>query len=252
MSAILRAFVTERIKAKRTLALYLSVIGPVLAVAMGLFSLSMAEGIAKAKSIAPWQAYLQSALVLWCAFVLPLVIALQAALMAQLEHTNHKWKHLLSLPVSRASLFLGKWLWLVALAAAANALFLLGVLTVCAINGLVSVANQSMVQAAWYLCAQGGLAFVCSLLLIAVQHFVSVRWASFAGGVSLGFVGTIVGIFVGAAAINLMSFFPWSMAGIAVRGGGASATAVLFASILGTICVLGAGAIEFGRRQVES
>lgn len=252
MSAILRAFLTERIKSKRTLALYMSIVGPVLAVALSLFSLATAEGIAEAKSIAPWQAYLQSALSVWFAFVLPLVITLQAAQTAQLEHANHKWKHLLSLPVSRASLYLGKWLWLAALSAVANTLFAGGVLSVCVINGLISVTDESLTQATWYVIAQGGFAFVCSLLLIAVQYFVSVRWASFAAGVSIGVVGTIIGLFVSGEAVELMSYFPWSMAGIAARGGGASAAAVLFAAILGTSCVLGAGAIEFGRRQIDS
>jgi hypothetical protein len=252
MNVIIGAFQTEYIKSKRTLALYLSVLGPVLAVAMSLFSLAFVDGLAKAKGIEPWQAYLQPSLALWFSFVLPLVITLQAAQAAQLEHGNHKWKHLLSLPVPRSSLYLGKWLWLLALSVASNILIAGSVLIVCAINGLTSLSDGSFSQALSYVGSQASIALACSLLLIAIQYVVSVRLASFVAAVSIGFVGTIIGMFVRGPAASWMIFFPWAMPGIAVRDGGPQTTTMLAVSVVGAICVIAAGSTEFGRRQIHS
>jgi lantibiotic transport system permease protein len=252
MSTIVGAFLAERIKSKRTLAVYLSVLGPVLAVAMSLFSLALVDGMAKAKGIEPWQAYLPSSLTLWFSFVLPLVVTLQAAQTAQLEHGNHKWKHLLSLPVPRSSLFLGKWLWLLALSVASNILVAGSLLIVCAINGLTSFSDGSFSLALSYVISQAVIAFTCSLLLVAIQFVVSVRLASFAAAVSIGFVGTIFGMFAKGLADSVMSFFPWAMPGIAMRGDSAQTATMLAVSIVGAICILAAGTSEFGRRQIHS
>lgn len=252
MNVIIGAFQAEQIKSRRTLALYLSVLGPTLAVALSLFSLAMIDGIGRARGIAPWQAYMQPALAIWFSFILPLVITLQAAQAAQLEHGNNKWKHLLSLPVRRSSLYLGKCLWLIALSVLSNILFAAATLIVCAVIGLTSLSDGTFFPALSYLVIQISIGFGCSLLLIAVQYVVSIRLPSFVAAVSIGFVGTMIGVFVSGPAASLMSFFPWAMPSIAVRGGGMPVTTILAVSIVGAVCIMAAGSNEFSRRQIHS
>lgn len=252
MSEISRVFRSEQIKSKRTLALYLSVIGPVLALAMSLFSLALVDGLAKGKGIAIWQAYLQPSLHIWFSFVMPMVVTLQAAQASQLEHANQKWKHLLSLPLTRASIFLGKWLWLLALFIASNMLLSVSVLAVCVFSGWAKTSDGSLAQAVSYVAGQMTIGILCSLFLISVQYVASVRLASFVAAISMGLVGTIIGVFGSGVVPKLMSIIPWAMPGVSVSGEGMATGIIVSVSIIGSACAMTAGAIEFRRRQVHS
>ena len=55
-----------------------------------------------------WDAVFQNSLSVWAIFMLPLLITLETALLAGVEHTEKQWKHLLALPVPRYTVYLAK------------------------------------------------------------------------------------------------------------------------------------------------
>src|SRR5262249_34538285 len=66
----------------------------------------------------PWEV-MGTALRMWAVLMLPLLLTLEAALSASLEHSSKQWKHLFALPVPRWSIYLAKTLTLLTLGAIA-------------------------------------------------------------------------------------------------------------------------------------
>ena len=96
------ALAAETLKMKRTLALSLTFLAPLLVVALN-FVIYWQRG----STLAPqqdnvWIRLTQNNLVLWDLITLPLFVTLQTALLGGLEHTQKNWKHLFALPVARA------------------------------------------------------------------------------------------------------------------------------------------------------
>lgn len=244
-----RLWLAERLKFRRTLALYLCLIGPLVTAALSGLSLANLQGLAGAKGVSLWEAFAQYGLSLWAGLLLPIVVCLQVAQGAQLEHANHKWKQLLSLPLDRKAVYAGKLGWLASLALLSNAIMGAMLLVIAFAAGLAHVADGSLLATAVYLLRQLTLLTCAGMLMFAVQFALSMRLPSFAAVLTVGFVGTVVGMMGGGVAPQLMSFFPWSMPVLAVNGKGASATMIAATSLAGAAMVLAWDARNFDRRQ---
>lgn len=249
MKAWSRLWLAERVKFRRTLAMYLCLIGPLVAAALGGLSLANMQGLASAKGVSPWEAFVQYGLSLWAGLLLPIVVCLQAAQGAQLEHANHKWKHLLSLPLDRKAVYVGKLGWLASLVVLSNVVMGVLLLAVAFAAGLAHVADGSLPAAAMYLSRQLALLACAGMLMFAVQFVLSMRLSSFAAVLAVGFVATIVGMMASGAAPALMSFFPWSMPVLAVNGKGAPATTIAAVSLICATALLAWDARSFDRRE---
>src|SRR5690349_11465794 len=106
MSDILRVISAESMKLKRTLALRLAVAVP-LAVVILTFLINTQQPNVPGLGQNPFLGFTQSSLMLWTLLVLPMYAALTAALVAALEHQTDNWKQVMTLPVSRVSIFVG-------------------------------------------------------------------------------------------------------------------------------------------------
>lgn len=249
MSAPFRPWLAECVKSRRTLALYLCLIGPLVAAALGGLSLANLQGLAAARGVQPWEAFLQYGLSLWAGLLLPIVACLQAAQSAQLEHANHKWKHLLSLPLDRKAVYAGKLQWLATLLVSANVAMGALLLAVACAAGLAHAADGSLSAAAAYLGRQLALVACAGTLMLAVQFVLSVRLSSFAAVLAVGFVATVVGMMGSSVAPTAMSFFPWSMPVLAVNGKGASPTTIAIVSLAAAAALLAWDARDFDKRE---
>ncbi len=106
MSTLLRAISAEALKLRRTLTLWTTVAAPLLVVLFQFFNF-LERGAAVARPGADlWSAYARGALTLWSLFMLPLLVALQAALLAAVEHGSGGWRRLFALPAPRWSILL--------------------------------------------------------------------------------------------------------------------------------------------------
>jgi ABC-2 type transport system permease protein len=151
-----------------------------------------------------------SAAGIWAFFMLPMSVTALTALVAHMEHGPRSWDHLRALPVPRWRLYAAK---------AAS------VLTVVA---LMSVAVPMMAWAAvrlgvifrpdlepvgpFELARYAGLAgrmYVAGLLLVALQLWTALRFASFVPALGIGIGGTFFSVVATAAKQGV--FFPWQM-----------------------------------------
>ena len=93
MNDLYRVLTAEALKLKRTLALRLTICGPMIVVLL-VFGIYL-QGGAKMGGANPLAGFAQLTLTIWTIVMFPLYAALAAALLAAIEHQSDTWKHLL-------------------------------------------------------------------------------------------------------------------------------------------------------------
>lgn len=154
--------------------------------------------------------FMLSGSALWAYFLLPMFVTGAAALMAQLEHASGAWRHILALPVSRWRVF----------AAKAIVLMTLVVVVTVAVGGTIPLAGWAIGALApehaltgappWERFARSLTQMAAaSVLMLALQLWVALRFASVAAPIVLGIGGTFVAVAATSARSGV--YFPWLM-----------------------------------------
>ena len=252
MKSLLRALSAEALKLKGTLALWMCLIAP--AVVAVLYVLQIWATRLPVAPQAPdpvqaWQMYCQSVLGLWAFLMLPLFVTLEAALLAGLEHGERQWKHLLALPLPRGAHYLAKLVALAALVALAFLAFLALVPLGGAALMLLKPGFGIVGAPPWLFLLKGlGACYLASLLMLAIQCWVAVRWSSFTVAVSVGMSATVMGFLIGQSA-RFGHWYPWSMPVQVLAGKGQWMEFVMVAGVAGGLLVALAGLLDFRRRE---
>lgn len=135
-------------------------------------------------------------------FFLPVVVGVYCAYLMRLEHSNHNWNKVLTMPYGRSGVFIAK------LLTAAKMLLLteiwIGVLFIISGN-ITGLTNPPLVSIAIW-CAFGTLG---AIVMAAIQLLLSMFIKSFALPVGISFVGGISGMFF--IAKHLGHIWPYSL-----------------------------------------
>ncbi|MCP8967609.1 ABC transporter permease [Ectobacillus ponti] len=134
---------------------------------------------------------------------LPLITAVLAGLVCRYEHQAGGWKQLLALPVTRGSVFLAKYVLLLALALFMQLLYLAVIYTVGTMKGFTSPFPSEVI---WKSILGG---WVAVFPLIALQLWMSILFKSFAAPFAVNVMFTLPAIL----AINserFGPFYPWA------------------------------------------
>ena len=113
------ALAVEAYKLRRSLALLLAAVAPLL-IAIFLFF-----NVVRLKHAMPWDMALQTSAAIWAFFMLPMSVTALTALLAQTEHGPRAWEHLRALPVPRWHLYAAKALCVLGVVAAMSVLLAL-------------------------------------------------------------------------------------------------------------------------------
>ena len=107
---LLRALHSELLKMKRTIALKMVVLSPLVIVLLILFVTSQGPFSTLNRSGLgnKWMVLASLTLRVWAALMMPLYITLETALIAGLDHSENQWKSLLARPVPRWTLYVAK------------------------------------------------------------------------------------------------------------------------------------------------
>ena len=254
MNAFTRALSAEALKLKGTLALWMCLVAPGVVVALYVLQIAFSKFPAAAAAPDPamaWTMFAKSVLGLWAFLMLPLFVTLEAALLAGLEHGDRQWKHLLALPLPRGAHYLAK---LVALAGLV-ALGFLALVALIPIGGaLLPVLKPAFGIAGappWaYLLEAAGQAFLASLLVVALQCWIAVRWQSFTVAVSAGMSATVMGFLIGQSE-RFGHWYPWSMPVQVLAGKGQWTGFVMLAGVLGFAVAGALALLDFRRREFD-
>jgi hypothetical protein len=247
VSVLMASLSVELLKLKRTLALRMSFVAPAVVVALQvLFFFWQADRMPKTPDF--WPLFTSSVAGLWAVLMLPLYITLEASLLAQLEHSNKHWKDLLVLPAPRWMFFVSKFLVLGAMVALST-----GVVYLLCIGGgtLLHVIRPRLHfgPTPW---GAAGLVHLkllsATLLMITIQHWISLRWRNFTVAVSSGMLAVVIGLIVVNSEYG--DYYPWAMPAHAIGLNPSRYKTILFTSLIVGAFALLAGAWDFARQEL--
>lgn len=194
----------EAWKLRRSLALALAAAAPALVAAFMFFY------VLRSGKPASWPMALQASAAIWAFFMLPMSVTALTALVAHIEHGTRAWDHLRALPLPRWHLYAAKAVCVLAVVAAMSVL--LAVLSTLAISAAgwwnPAIAATGTPDFAAYLWLLGRI-FVAGWLLVVVQLWLALRFASFVPALATGIGGTFLVVVATSAKLGVA--LPWQM-----------------------------------------
>jgi hypothetical protein len=208
---------TEATKLKHTMALWLSVAVPTVVVGLELidvlnsyFHSGPAMLASQSSATDAWKRSLYGSWTAWASVVAPILISVEAASQASLEHVGNQWKQLLGLPVPRWSILVAKLVLCGLLVGASFLLFALGALGLGLLRSALYDLHMSS-AIPWKLVLRiAGRAYLACWAVMAIQMWLSMRFRGFAVPVGTGLAATMAGSF--AIRLGFGGWWPWSMA----------------------------------------
>ena len=203
-SPVLAPLFVEARKLNRSLAALLAVAAP------SLIALFVFFNMLRGKQAAPWDMWMLNASAIWAFFMLPMSVTALTALVAHMEHGPKSWDHLRALPLPRWRLYAAKAVCVLAVVALMSAAVL--AMSWGAVTLAAAIKPQLQPTGAFELATYAGTMgkmYLAAVLMIAIQLWVALRFASFVPALAVGIVGTFVSVVATSAKQGV--FFPWQM-----------------------------------------
>lgn len=216
MKSLRRALSAEALKLKRSLALWLAAIAP-LVIAVIQFFILLDRGSAFMNSAAsPWHWLGIQTLIFWSFLMLPLFITLETALVAGLEHSGDVWKHLFVQPISRIAIYFSKLTSGLVLIAISQVLLVLYILLAGTALRLLKpgMGFQAPVPVLDIL-GYAAVGFVSSWFLIGLHTYVGIRWKNFVVAMGFGIAMTVAGFLILNS--RWAGIYPWALPGLVLN-----------------------------------
>jgi hypothetical protein len=256
---LFRALHAELLKLKRTLAFRVIFVLPFFIALLQFFVIWRTKKIPADFNL--WQGHVTNSFQIWAIFMLPLLIALETALLNGIEHADKQWKHLFALPVPRHSIYFAKFIVAQGLILAST--LVLALLTVIvgvvatylrpelagalAVQNSGSVAHFTVGSVPVFWIAKLALeVWLAAWFIIAIHTWISMRWAGFPIPLGVGIGGTFFALFAASAWIG--KYYPWLLPMNLFLDG--RFTTALALGISGGLIVALLGCLEFVRRDV--
>lgn len=239
----------EVLKLRRTLMLSLALLSPLAPPGLSVLIGLMAEQ-APPPGANVWALLAAPAADVWSLMMLPMLSALQPALLSNLESSNAQWKHLFALPLSRARLYIVKSLILLTLMTLSSIVLFVGMLAAGVAVGMLR-QDTGLFQTAPDLPAIAGTAarpYIASLMLLGIHQWISHRWTSIVVAIGTAIVGLTIALVV-LQSDRWGAYFPWGLPMRALRGPEAERTFILLYPAVGWLVLLMLGAWDMRRRE---
>jgi lantibiotic transport system permease protein len=238
------AVVVELIKLRRSLALLLAAVAPTLVAVFVFFHLLRME------TPATWSMLLQTSAAIWAFFMLPMSVTALAALVAHTEHGPRSWDYLRALPLPAWHLYAAKLVGVLAVVLGMSALLgVLAPLAVLAASQLNPAAAPSDGLALSAFLGLLGRIYLAGWLLVAVQLWIALRYASFVPALATGIGGTFFAVVATSAKVGVV--LPWQIPVNQLAADPARAQLALALGCLGGVLAFALMLWRLGRREVD-
>ena len=247
---LVRMIRVECLKLKRTPALWMVAVAPVVMIVLSTLMFWQRPSTILFHSPL-WTPLTKSVLGLWALLMMPLFVTLETALMAGFEHSENQWKSLLALPVERWTVYIAKLLVVIAMLMTSATLLALGIGAAGTVLPYLQPELRFDKQIPWLEIARR-TAQVLALALpsLAIQHWVSLRWRSFAVALGVGTIATVSSFFVVNARAGLDRFYPWSLPGTVLSNRPINVEAILISAAVAGFVLVVLGCWDFCRREL--
>ena len=240
---MLAPLAVEFAKLKRSLAALFALIPPSL-IAVFLFANALRIGEA-----VPWDMWLNQSLAIWAFFMLPMSVTALTALVAHMEHGPRSWDHLRALPIPRWRLYAAK---AVAVLAVIAGMTVLTVALAVGAAGLATLIDPALAPTGGVdPLAFAGLAlriYGAGLLMVVIQLWIALRFASFVPGLAFGIGGTFFAVIATASRVGV--FLPWQMPVNMLATEAWRWQTALSIGMIGGLVALAAMLVHLSRREV--
>lgn len=198
MKGFRRAVQAEFYKGRHSFALWLSLFGTVANVVMFSLYYLFQPSSSNTPQADGWEAFIYLFYESVSFMMLPLYVIILCSLVTFQEHRPGTWVNLLSLPVTRWQLYLGKQTYILLHFIAAHLLFILGMLLVGLIIGIVVPASNLFSFPPIGLVLELASKTVLSILgLLAFHHWISWRFRPFIIPLTIGIIGFVFAALLG-------------------------------------------------------
>lgn len=204
----------EIIKIRRTLLFYLCVGSPFLIIIL-MFFIFYVEGepVMAHADTGNWRFMAKLVQTYWGLLFLPLFITLQSALLAGIEHKGNLWKLLYAQPVRKLDILCAKYaIGFLIMAISQMLLFPLTIVMGLVLRVLVPGLGLESTIPVLDIFILNATVLGLSIMIIAIQIWVSLRWSNFVTAVSLGIAATVSGVIVVGS--DVANYYPWTMPGL--------------------------------------
>ena len=194
----------EFVKLRRSLALLLALVAPALIAIFLFFNLLRFD------NASTWERAAQTSTAIWAFFMLPMSVTALTALVAHTEHGPRAWDYLRALPRPRWQLYAAKAIAVAAVIAMMSVLLAGATVAVIETAAWIKpdVAATGSRDIGSYLLLLGRV-FVSAWLLMAVQLWIALRYASFVPALSLGIGGTFFAVVATSSRLGVL--MPWQI-----------------------------------------
>jgi hypothetical protein len=237
------ALAVEAVRLRRSLALLLALVAPLLIAVFLFFNLLRAD------KPMPWDMTLQMSAAIWAFFMLPMSVTALTALVAHTEHGPRAWDTLRALPVPRWHHYGAKALGVLAVVAGMSIALAAMTWFAVAVASWVkpAIAPTGGADVLAYLGLLGRI-FLAAWLLVAVQLWIALRFASFVPALATGIGGTFFAVVATSAKVGVV--LPWQIPVNQLASDPARAGLALAIGGIGGSLALGAMLWHLSRREV--
>ena len=248
MISIWHALRAEILKLKRTLALRMILLAPVLAASLGVLVQAIAVIRGRGDLVANlWESHTRICLTIWAVFLLPLLITVETALLTSIEHSERQWKHLFAQPVPRYAIYCAKF----GIAQGLVFLSTIFISLLIALSGwLLILWHPSLAPAGpppiVTIVSRALECWLAAGLILSANLWIAIRWPSFTVPMGAGIAGTFFALFASNA--QAAKYYPWLLP-VNVLSGGDRLGIALTLGIGGGLLLAVLGCIDFTRRE---
>ena len=214
MNALARALSAEILKTKRTLALTMTVLAPLIIAVFQLAMYIQNRDYYLAHVEGQWLTLNQNNMIFWALMMVPLFVTLETALLSGLEYGRKNWTLLFTMPMPRWTFYAAKELISLALIAIST-LVMFGFILLDGI--ILQTINPSygldLALIPWAKMLSGyALIYLASFLIISIHLWVSSRWPNFVVAFGVGIAATVTSVLIFQS--DWGRYFPWTMPGL--------------------------------------
>jgi len=196
---------------KRTRAVWLAIVAPIFIVVFRVVVL-LSTGEADSSHHA-WNSWIEANSLFWYGILLVLAMALDVALLVEIDRAAHSWKYLFALPVSRAGFYVAKLIVAIVLTLLSGVILLGASLVGGALLALLkpSLGFTQSTPALLPYVAAFLLETLAALFMLALYLWLSMRTKNFILPVSLAIVSMMINL-IGYGSGPVQRFSPWMYA----------------------------------------
>lgn len=244
-----RVIQSEWIKIRKSSIWFPVILAPLLAIVIGFMAASHGPLLQRVNAN-PWNSYYLIVVTAYSLLMLPLLTGVLSSLMCRFEHLSGGWKQILAFPIPRTTIYMVKFLYVLAFVALAQCLMMFGV-----IGTGVSVLHISS-AVPWTMLLRSILGgWLACIPLIALQLWVSTLWKSFGAPFAVNVILTIPAVAV-AHSSRFGPVYPWAQPMLAMMPGGhhflSMTTKTVTTIVISAVVLILAGWMHFARRDVTS